>query len=1212
MTKHPSSSKAFYAAVLTALLAIGRAPSPVSAAVTVNTAVPRMSAPMPRGTFNILQGTLSSSLGSQILTAAPGLRSALTFDAGSSLQMQALGPLAAQLPADFTERVMASRTAADAEAVVKLISDAYLAAAPAAVAELDARTAAGMAQVGEGAQGVEALESIASQMSAYGVYGPATQGKVSALRGAARAARTQGRAQALARRLLEGLTATSSAEAGNVIAVSPSGGARVLPKDWMLQPASARDAGAAAAGRSAAPVPEVGGAAAAVAQSPREEFMAALEALPPGEERAKLLYKDGNRDLVLNSGANVTLYEGALRQGDTWKERLSGVNVALVARQNKSGQRDGRGALGGLSNRTTLSPAKFNALSEDAKRAILEEKGNEKDDIVLVRGRLQLINDIDVIRQRTIEREMREELADLGLDSSRVALSNRGPLVTRSAALALAAAVLLGLAAVAAASFVPGATTPLAVLSAAMLLVALGASARSVLTTSFGPRLVALEGVRDDNFILNIWGKVAVPAEKVFAVTPFNHLFKIDSPLFDAMMNAQKAKSGGEAAGLGRVPLMEALRGYGKPAAKGEPALEDGRDARTDYRYPHEWVSSWALASRLVGGSPEALTQLAYEAQSEAGSLYKLDFNKVAEKMGVPLAAIDDALGAPRGTVAAMQAAIDRAAATRVPTNAEELVRLFARSESINANINADIIKALAARGKMDEAELKRRLENFIAMYPAFESQRDANNALREAFDKENPAYAGPLARVQHEAWLKNEKLGKKFVLYTVPLHRLLQQAVADGVLLNPEVPVTENQKLTVDQFENFKKKYRFRAEHFVFENDADGAKKAAFEKAFAEAAGRPFLSGFEISTVAGEWDVLHPAPGNADAITVSAANREAWNGKRAGFLAGLQQDNVAGGLAALHNTEVLAKLASAKSSAEHLDALVDMIRIINVGWRLNNPWFGFDYKLQYRPFNPDPALGIGMDEIIKDAITFKATVETVLANLDDMKMPAKVKDTLRALRGDPAFLAALNDSVDAKRLEAAIFAQADRPVTLQNDLSNLLPYLSYMFSKQSLIEQFMNGDILKVLEGRWDKVARAEVVRRIENAPRLLEVLEYAQDANDALHTQIAPKLPARAELSLARAAHAAWLEQESASTRGQKLVRYTANLRDLLARYAGEGALSSDGPVTAQDIESARANFRFNARSFKDAAALRRFSEDFKRVTGENFVDESGNPWR
>ena len=42
-----------------------------------------------------------------------------------------------------------------------------------------------------------------------------------------------------------------------------------------------------------------------------------------------------------------------------------------------------------------------------------------------------------------------------------------------------------------------------------------------------------------------------------------------------------------------------------------------------------------------------------------------------------------------------MQAAIDRAAATRIPNSAEELVTMFGRAESINANLNVDVVRAL-------------------------------------------------------------------------------------------------------------------------------------------------------------------------------------------------------------------------------------------------------------------------------------------------------------------------------------------------------------------------------------------------------------------------------------------------------------------------------------------------------------------------------------
>ncbi len=1162
--------------------------------------------PMTPPVFAALQTFAGGGLANSPASPLAGLKGVLSLE-GSAPQLQVMGQLAAALPADFPAQVAQAQAAGTPEAmraIEQTVAKSYAVAQNKAAEEFNARAWLALS----GAPNAAALDRAAADFSAYAVYGRPLQSRMAQF-------------DAAVRRIKAGRSAAEMAESFHESrnmqdpgASAASGGGsprRARPSSWSLGRAGASPNAEAAAPSVARPLGAPSGPSSEFAT--RAELMVRMAALPAGSpERAELLYRNGNRALVLNSGANVTMHAGSLREGESMRERLAEINLALISRSNK-GKPDGIGALGGMSNRTTLPRSRFDALSESEKAAILNEKDNEKDDIVEENGRLVLISDINRIRLRTVRREVREELGDLGIDPARLPLEAPAPTTPWIGVLTGLLGAALILAAVAALFLAPGlSVTGLAVAAfTGFFLLAGGAYAsRRDPQARANIALLGLGDVRDDNYILNIWDKDAVPAEKVFADTPYNHTLRVEQSLIDQMTAAQRARPGGEASGLRSFPLFEALKAYGRPAAKNGARLEDGRDAERDYRYPHEWISSWAIASERLGRDPKALVELAYEVQSEVGSEYRVGFSKAVEKMNVSMTAIDDALGVPHGTAEQMSAAIDRAAKSRIPNTPEQLVTMFSRSESIDANVNSDIIKALAARGRVDEAEMKQRLRNFVAMYPAFESQRDANTALREVFEAENPTWAGPLARVQHEAWLRNEKLGPKFVQYTLPLHRFLQKAVAEGRVLNPGVPVTEGKKMTLDEFEGPKAKFRLRAEHFVFDGDADGSQKRAFVEAFGTAAGRPFQSGFEISMLAGEWDVLLPNSKNAGAITVGEKNAKAWSEKRAGFLAGLQQDNVASGLAALYNPEVRAKLAAAQTREQYLDALVDMVRIINVGWRLNNPWFGFDYKLQYRAFHPDPNVGIGMGEIIKDAVTFKATVEAILTGLDGLKMPEDVRASLSALKGNPAFAQALGDSVDEARLSAAITAQDNRPVALADDLGNLLDYLKYVFSSQGLIDQFMSGDILKVLEGRWDKVARSEVVRRLHNAIPMLQVMEQAQDANDAALVSLAHRIPDKVMLNIAKAGHQTWLEQETASVKSGKLVKYTPKLRDLLAKYAAEGALRSNGPLSATAVVHPRSAYRINARNFPDRGALSRFSSEFEAVTGEKFIDDSGNP--
>ena len=85
----------------------------------------------------------------------------------------------------------------------------------------------------------------------------------------------------------------------------------------------------------------------------RKEVLEALGKAPKGAEREKILSVKENRDLLLSSGANVTLYAGEVIDADSMEKMLENVYVGLIQRLNaKTGKPDGVGALGGLSERT--------------------------------------------------------------------------------------------------------------------------------------------------------------------------------------------------------------------------------------------------------------------------------------------------------------------------------------------------------------------------------------------------------------------------------------------------------------------------------------------------------------------------------------------------------------------------------------------------------------------------------------------------------------------------------------------------------------------------------------------------------------------------------------------------------------------------------------------------------------------------------------------
>ena len=135
--------------------------------------------------------------------------------------------------------------------------------------------------------------------------------------------------------------------------------------------------------------------------------------LPKGEERRKLLQDDAFRSQVLSSGANVTIYSGDVIPTEgksiSLEQVLSAVYVGLIQRKNKAGNLEGLGALGGLAERT--SEEEFRELNKAKQLELVDQK----DDIILQSGQPVLTKDIDVIRQKNVLREMREELDDLGI-----------------------------------------------------------------------------------------------------------------------------------------------------------------------------------------------------------------------------------------------------------------------------------------------------------------------------------------------------------------------------------------------------------------------------------------------------------------------------------------------------------------------------------------------------------------------------------------------------------------------------------------------------------------------------------------------------------------------------------------------------------------------------------------------------------------------------
>lgn len=311
----------------------------------------------------------------------------------------------------------------------------------------------------------------------------------------------------------------------------------------------------------------------------RDEVLKKISSLSKGEERATLLADENIRNAVLSSGANVTLYSGQLRSGNSFEERFSDVHIGLIQRKNKQGKPDGLGALGGLAERT--GHFEF-ARTPKSKRINLVGK---KDDVILNGENVILTGDMEIIRKNNVMREMREELSDLGIDDISINPENM--------------------------------------------------------------ELVPMPKVKDDNYMINIWDGNG----ECYAITPYCHLYEDKENLIDKIIAKSSEQIGGEVVSYQKVNLFDALSSFGNKGVEGA-SLEDGRSATKDYRYPHEYLVSWALAAKMLNHNPEDMISLAQEVQQKSD--HPVSFYRIAKATGQTMDDVAEIMGVDKATLLKM------------------------------------------------------------------------------------------------------------------------------------------------------------------------------------------------------------------------------------------------------------------------------------------------------------------------------------------------------------------------------------------------------------------------------------------------------------------------------------------------------------------------------------------------------------------------------
>lgn len=331
------------------------------------------------------------------------------------------------------------------------------------------------------------------------------------------------------------------------------------------------------------------------------------------EERKRLLENEDIRNAVLSTGASVILYKV---DGEEPKDDLSNVYIGVVERKSKQNP-DGLGNFGGLAERTSedellekieklLKEKKGNPISEeDARQIVLAELFDKKDDIIKIGDRYEITSDIEIIRENNVLREMKEELEDLGIEGiklEKLFTKNDDGEITNTSTLKI-----------------PDKENP----------------KEPIEIKASDLKYIKMKDVRDDNYITNIWN--GDKSQKVYAINPCCHTCQDIYGLLEVLeKNKEEAKKDGEMAGFKKMDLITALTSYGNEALEGEFALRDGSDpkrsALRDYRYPHEYLGLWALASNLLNHDSEKLEQLAIRVQNAAD--HPISLKKIADAIG--------------------------------------------------------------------------------------------------------------------------------------------------------------------------------------------------------------------------------------------------------------------------------------------------------------------------------------------------------------------------------------------------------------------------------------------------------------------------------------------------------------------------------------------------------------------------------------------------
>ena len=511
----------------------------------------------------------------------------------------------------------------------------------------------------------------------------------------------------------------------------------------------------------------------------------------------------------------------------------------------------------------------------------------------------------------------------------------------------------------------------------------------------------------------------------------------------------------------------------------------------------------------------------------------------------------------------------------RVPQTPADFVKVFGTQRAIDANVNADIVAAIGRRlGVEDTEKVKTHLRNLVAQYRVLEQARAGNRAVLKTFEAMNPGkdagqLLNDLARETHESWLKTVKGSPKYVEYTQTLHDLLYEYAEQGAIKG----VKDGAQLEAPDGKDGKRKIK--AADLLLQGDA----LDRFKRRFEAATGRSF-EGAEINTIAGSWDAL-------SAIRPHTAIKD-WTTRRAAFLYGLQAESVGAIVSAFSGPKgrVLLERLSKGSDQEKLEVLTEVLRKINVGWRLNNPWNGFGDRLLHDPFDLEEKGGIGFYDISLDAAVLKSVLGAMRAHETTLKLPGGGEDALKR-----AFDAGLASALDRMVDDKEALAQAVRATRPQPFLKvpKTIEDLVQLFGTDEGIRFALSDDVIDALAKEWDVADRDEVIRRMRHALDVYNGLVSVRDGNRTLAHEFARRRPDLAQAIVSRV-HESWL----AKARGEPgFVEYTPALHELLLEYADKGALRA--------VDAEGASVQVTRAMLEDPAGKLKIAPEGVDLTGE-----------